>query len=160
MAHGTALKRGGKRLSPQLVRAFRLTGSKFCKVKNFAPIPPDSVMSGRVHCAVECRNSALCGGIKFSSYLSPKDPWEMERRSRGISRPHVSWAQWEKRYEPYFSKKISTAIFEVSNRYPANSRKRLLSQIQNRLNSFISSPLSKAFVQAKIGELLSRTARH
>ena len=32
----TAPKRGGKRLSLQLVRAFRLTGSKFCKVKNCA----------------------------------------------------------------------------------------------------------------------------
>ena len=156
----TAPKRGGKRLSLQLVRAFRLTGSKFCKVRNFAPIPPDSVMSGRVRCAVECRNSALCRGTKFSSNLSPKDPREMAGRSRGISRPHVSWAQREKRYEPYFSEKISTAPFSKFESYPTSSRKRLLSKIQNRLNSFISRPLSKTFVRAKIGEPLSWTARH
>jgi hypothetical protein len=33
-----------KGFSLQLVQAFRLTGSKFCKVKNLAPIPPDFVM--------------------------------------------------------------------------------------------------------------------
>jgi hypothetical protein len=37
----------------------------------------------------------------------------MTRRSRGIARPRVSWAQREKRYEPYFSEKFSIAIFEV-----------------------------------------------
>lgn len=37
----------------------------------------------------------------------------MTRRSRGISRPRVSWAQREKRDESYFSKKFSIAIFEV-----------------------------------------------
>ena len=109
----SAPKRGGKRLSLQLVRAFRLTGSKFCKVKNCAPIPRDAVMSGRVHCAVECRNSALCGGTKFSSNLSPKDP---PRNGAALPRDFAAACfvgTAGKRYEPYFSEKISTAVFEV-----------------------------------------------